>query len=384
MNLDLILNNPDLLYWLAALGTLGGTTLVYFLIPPRKPKAEPPQSQDVKEEEFTQAPVSAPTQPAIKLPPRVETPILTWSERLQKGLRSTQKQLVSRIDDLFMSAAHKKDRAEIFESLFEILVTADVGARTSEVLVEKVKSRISSSETLNVDLLKTTLKEEILEIFSASQEKNQGTLESPQHDCHVIMMVGVNGVGKTTTTGKLAYKGTQLNKKTIMGAADTFRAAAIEQLVVWADRAGAEIVTKPQGSDPAAVAFDTIKQAKGKDICIIDTAGRLHNRTDLMQELAKIKRSLTKEVASAPHEVLLVLDATTGQNALQQARVFSEVVDITGLVLTKLDGTAKGGVAISVVNELRIPIRYVGVGETVEDLHVFNAAEFVDALFKEG
>ena len=308
---------------------------------------------------------------------------INWLQRLGNGLARTRSQLSASLDELFMSADSKATREQIFENLFEMLIRADVGVSTSEMLVDRVKKQLSSAESVQLTHVKTTLQNEITSLLNSIPTISSGTLESPRAKPHVVMMVGVNGVGKTTTTGKLAYKMHQKGLPSVIGAADTFRAAAVEQLKIWAERSSATFVQLKDGADPASVAFETVRIAKSQDaaVCLIDTAGRLHNRQDLMQELSKIKRVMAKECDSAPHEVLLVLDATTGQNGIQQARIFREVVDITGIVLTKLDGSAKGGVVLAIANELKLPIRYIGVGEQVEDLEVFNASEFVAALF---
>ncbi|APJ05159.1 signal recognition particle-docking protein FtsY [Silvanigrella aquatica] len=314
-----------------------------------------------------------------------------WFDRLKTGLRKTHTQIVHGLDEFFISKQDKATREEALETLFELLVQADVGVKTSEYLVDKVKSRIQKEDYSDAKIFKNILREEIFNILTATRENPKGTLENPLQSLadkklpHVVVIVGVNGVGKTTTTGKLAFKSHLRGQKVVIGAADTFRAAAVEQLAVWAQRSKADMIRLKEGSDPASVAFETVKKASENNasICLIDTAGRLQNRQDLMQELAKIGRVIAKENPDAPHEVLLVLDATTGQNALQQARVFKEVVNITGLVLTKLDGTAKGGIAIAIAAELGVPIRYIGVGESVEDLEVFEAHEFVNALFSE-
>ncbi|WP_202614026.1 signal recognition particle-docking protein FtsY [Silvanigrella paludirubra] len=318
-------------------------------------------------------------------------PTHNWFDRLKGGLRKTHSQIITGLDEFFISKKDKASRAEALETLFELLVQADVGVRTSEYLVDKVKARMNAEDYSDPKIFKNILREEIFTILTATKENPKGILENPLQSLsdkklpHIVLMVGVNGVGKTTTTGKLAYKAHLRGQKVVIGAADTFRAAAVEQLAVWAQRSNAEMIRLKEGSDPASVAFETVKKASenGSSVCLIDTAGRLQNRQDLMQELAKIGRVISKENPDAPHEVLLVLDATTGQNALQQAKVFLEVVNITGLVLTKLDGTAKGGIAIAIASELGLPIRYVGVGESVEDLEVFEAHEFVNALFAE-
>jgi fused signal recognition particle receptor len=324
-----------------------------------------------------------------EISPKESIEVHNWFDRLRGGLKKTHKQIIQGLDDFFSSKQDKATRTEALEMLFEILVQADVGVKTSEYLVDKVKCRMNNDDYSDSKIFKSILREEIFTILTATKENPKGILENPLQSLsekklpHVVVMVGVNGVGKTTTTGKLAFKAHLRGQKVVIGAADTFRAAAVEQLAVWAERSKADMIRLKEGSDPASVAFETVKKASenGASVCLIDTAGRLQNRQDLMQELAKIGRVIAKENPDSPHEVLLVLDATTGQNALQQAKVFKEVVNITGLVLTKLDGTAKGGIAIAIAAEFGLPIRYVGVGESVEDLEVFEAHEFVNALF---
>ena len=307
----------------------------------------------------------------------------SWYQRLRYGLSQTHNQIIKGLDQFFLSKQDKLSRDETLEYLFELLVQADVGVSTSEILVERVKNRLETEDFQNVEKFKSILKEEILLILNTSFENKNGVLEAPKHMPHVVLMVGVNGAGKTTTTGKLAYKSYLSGRSVVIGAADTFRAAAVEQLAVWAERSHAEMISLKEGTDPASVAFEATKKAaeQNSHICLIDTAGRLQTRHDLMQELSKIARVTGKDIINAPHEVLLVLDATTGQNAMQQAKLFREAVNVTGIILTKLDGTAKGGIAVAICHELGLPIRYVGVGESVEDLELFDAHEFVDALF---
>lgn len=353
---------------------------------------------DISERHAEQLAIEKKTQAKLQVIPDVPKKIPVekliednWFVRLKGGLKKTRSQIVHGLDEFFTSKQDKASRAEALEMLFEILVQADVGVKTSEYLVDKVKNRINKDDYSDPKIFKNILREEIFTILTATKENPKGVLENPLQSLsekklpHVVLMVGVNGVGKTTTTGKLAYKAYLRGQKVVIGAADTFRAAAVEQLAVWAERSKADMIRLKEGSDPASVAYETVKKAFENEagICLIDTAGRLQNRQDLMQELAKIGRVIAKENPDAPHEVLLVLDATTGQNALQQAKVFKEVVNITGLVLTKLDGTAKGGIAIAIASELGLPIRYVGVGESVEDLEIFEAHEFVNALFSE-
>jgi fused signal recognition particle receptor len=362
------------------LSALTVTAVVLFAPPSSLPKEEP-AVLSVRDSSHDVA------KPQVALQPPV-APQRAWFLRLSDGLQRTRVQMVRSLDEFFLSKEARATREETLERLFEVLVSADVGVATSERLVSSVKTRLRGDEQASPEALKSALRSAVLTLLETPAVLGtaafpQATLEAPTASCHVVMLVGVNGVGKTTTTGKLAFKVAGRGLGAVVGAADTFRAAAVEQLAVWAQRSGASLVRLKEGSDPASVAFETVRLAKaeGKQVAFVDTAGRLHNRNDLMQELAKIKRVMGKEIAEAPHEVLLVVDATTGQNALQQARVFREIAGVTGVVLTKLDGTAKGGIALAIVSELGLPIRYIGVGESVEDLEVFNAGEFVEALF---
>lgn len=359
--------------------------LIFVVVLFRKSKKPPVPPVETKELEAPRKEVVRPWEKPVQAEAeKVEVAVeKTWMERLRTGLSRTQTQLVRSIDEFFISKDVKLTREQVIEQLFEVLIRSDLGVKTSEKLVARVREKLSGTEAANAQIVKEVLKTEILSIFAKANANQKETLETSSAKPHVVLMVGVNGVGKTTTTGKLAFKSSQRGKKVVVGAADTFRAAAVEQLEVWAKRASADFVKLAANTDPASVAFEATRIAKQKeaDLCLVDTAGRLHNRQDLMQELAKIRRSVSKECEGAPHEVLLVLDATTGQNALQQARVFREIVQVTGLVLTKLDGTAKGGVAVAICDELGLPIRYIGVGETVEDLEIFNPEEFVSALF---
>jgi len=295
--------------------------------------------------------------------------------RLKKGLAKTRKILNTDIDDLF--SIRRKVDDELLEELEELLITSDLGVGTSMDLIEKISRQ--SAKISTADQLKDILKKEIRALFNQPEKKEQETAPTPL----IIMVVGVNGVGKTTTIGKLASRFSARGKKVLIAAADTFRAAAVEQLAIWADRSGSELVRHRDGADPAAVAFDAVEaaQARGCDIVLVDTAGRLHTKVNLMEELKKIKRSIAKRLPEAPHEVLLVLDATTGQNALSQANLFNEAIDITSLALTKLDGTAKGGIVVGICNTLDIPLQYIGVGEGINDLQDFDPVTFVDALF---
>jgi len=296
-------------------------------------------------------------------------------KRLRRGLAKTRDLLTTDLDELFTRKKQIDD--ELLEDLEEILITSDIGVQTAMDLIERVSEKTSTID--NAATLKTVLKDEILSLLPECQAVPAEITTKP----HVIMVIGVNGVGKTTTVGKLAAKYSAVGKKVLIAASDTFRAAAIEQLAIWAQRAGADFVKHRDGADPAAVAFDGIEAAfaRGADVVLVDTAGRLHTKVNLMEELKKIKRSVSKKLPDAPHEILLILDATTGQNALSQAKMFNDALNITGIALTKLDGTAKGGIVVSIYNSLNIPLRYIGVGENIEDLQDFDPRQFVDALF---
>ncbi len=297
--------------------------------------------------------------------------------RLKESLVKTRQAFVEKIDSL-VNRRQSIDE-ELYDELEEVLVQADVGVPTALELVGKVRDTVRQRRVSDPAEVKAILKEHIREMLDSSFGELATSIVPPT----VIVVVGVNGVGKTTTIGKLAHYYRRAGKKVILGAADTFRAAAIDQLEVWAERTGAEIIRQREGSDPAAVAFDSLQAARARraDVLIIDTAGRLHTKTNLMEELKKISRVVGREMPGAPHEVLLVLDATNGQNALNQARLFGEAVGVTGIVLTKLDGSAKGGIVIAIKKELGIPIKLIGIGEGLEDLRPFDAGEFVEALF---
>jgi fused signal recognition particle receptor len=296
--------------------------------------------------------------------------------RLKKGLAKTREILTTDIDELFSGKSVVDD--DMLEDLEELLITSDIGVQTAMALMETVQKQASKVQSPND--LKEILKLEILKLLD---DVTPSVAVQDASKPHVIMVVGVNGVGKTTTIGKLAAHAAEQGKSVLIAAADTFRAAAIEQLAVWADRAGAEMVRHKENSDPAAVAFDAIDaaMARGIDTVFVDTAGRLHTKINLMEEIKKIKRTIAKKIPDAPHEILLVLDATTGQNALSQAKLFNDALDITGLVLTKLDGTAKGGIVISICKSMQIPLHFIGVGESIEDLQPFDPKKFADALF---
>lgn len=303
-------------------------------------------------------------------------------DTLDSGLAKTKESVLDKIARAVVGKSKVDD--EVLDNLEEVLVTSDVGIDTTLKIIKKIEERVARDKYVSTAELNAILRDEIAVLLT---ENNVGDTEGfklpSDHKPYVILVVGVNGVGKTTTIGKLAARYKALGKKVMIGAADTFRAAAVDQLQIWADRAGVEIVKQGMGSDPASVAFDTVKSAvaKGADVVLIDTAGRLHNRIDLMNELTKIRNVMRKVIPDAPHEVLLVLDASTGQNACQQAKEFSRATDITSLAITKLDGTAKGGVVIGIVDQLKVPVKFIGIGEGVDDLKAFDRKEFVDSLF---
>lgn len=297
--------------------------------------------------------------------------------RLKDGLAKTRQGLIGKVEEII--TGRKRIDEELYEELEEALIQADVGVDTSLQLVEALHSQVQERKIDDPTLLREVIKElieEILDDEQAGVNLQLGTLT-------VIMVVGVNGVGKTTTIGKLAHKFKAQGKRVLLAAGDTFRAAAIDQLEIWGNRVGAEVIKHQEGSDPAAVAYDAVQAARSRkvDILIVDTAGRLHNKANLMEELRKVTRVIGRDLPGAPHEVLLVLDATTGQNALSQAKLFGEVAGVTGIVLTKLDGTARGGVVIGIKNELRLPVKYIGIGESMEDLREFEPRDFAQALF---
>ena len=303
-------------------------------------------------------------------------------EVLDKGLDKTKQTFFSKLSKAVVGKS--KVDAEVLDSLEEILVTSDVGVDTTLRIIEKIEARIARDKYVGTSELNQVLREEVASLLEENNTGDYKEIEIPQQDePYVIMVVGVNGVGKTTTIGKLAYQLKKQGKSVILGASDTFRAAAVDQLKIWAKRVDVPIVEQGMNADPASVAFDTLQSAKDADVVIIDTAGRLHNKVNLMNELSKIKRVMQKVVPDAPHEILLVLDGSTGQNAYEQAKQFSLATEINALAITKLDGTAKGGVVIGISDQFKIPVKYIGVGEGMEDLQVFNKYEFVDSLFKE-
>jgi len=304
-------------------------------------------------------------------------------ESLDKGLAKTKESVLKKLTRAVVGKTRVDD--DVLDELEEVLITSDVGVDTTLKIIERIEARVSKDKFLGTDELNDILREEIAELLAENSSDKPIDFELPQSDNpYVIMVVGVNGVGKTTTIGKLASKFKAAGKKVVLGAADTFRAAAIDQLVVWAERVDVPIVKQNMGSDPASVAFDTLSSAKnqGADVVIIDTAGRLHNKINLMNELSKVKRVMQKIVPDSPHEVLLVLDGSTGQNAFEQAKQFTKATEVSSLAITKLDGTAKGGVVIGVSDQFSIPVKYIGIGEGIDDLQVFDRNEFVDSLFK--
>jgi fused signal recognition particle receptor len=304
-------------------------------------------------------------------------------ESLEQGLQKTREGFFSKITKAI--AGKSTVDTEVLDNLEDALVSADVGIETTVKIIEQIEKRVAKDKYLNTSELNKILKEEVQNILvAAPEDTNYENYELPAgHKPHIILVVGVNGVGKTTTIGKLAHNFSLSGKSVLLGAADTFRAAAVDQLTIWSERAKVDIVKKEMGSDPASVAFDTVQSgvAKNVDVIIIDTAGRLHNKAHLMDELTKIKRVIQKVIPDAPHEVMLVLDGSTGQNALEQAKHFTAATDVTALTITKLDGTAKGGVVLAIASQFKIPVKFIGVGEKAEDLLVFNKQLFVDGLF---
>jgi len=304
-------------------------------------------------------------------------------ETLDKGLEKTKSSFFSKLTKAV--AGKSKVDAEVLDNLEEVLISSDVGVNTTLKIIERIEARVEKDKYLGTDELNVILREEIANLLLETNDEDAVDFSIPKDKKpYVLMVVGVNGVGKTTTIGKLASQFKKQGLNVVLGAADTFRAAAIDQLQVWADRVDVPLVRQEMGSDPASVAFDTLKSAvsKNADVVIIDTAGRLHNKVNLMNELTKIKRVMQKVVSDAPHDVLLVLDGSTGQNAFEQAKQFTLATEVTSLAVTKLDGTAKGGVVIGISDQFKIPVKYIGVGEGIDDLQVFNKYEFVDSFFK--
>ncbi len=304
-------------------------------------------------------------------------------ETLDKGLSKTKENVFSKITRAIAGKSKVDD--EVLDNLEEVLITSDVGVDTTLKIISRIEDRVARDKYVTTSELTAILREEIASLLTENHTEDLESFTVPEDKKPYVIMVGVNGVGKTTTIGKLAYQFKKAGKNVYLGAADTFRAAAVEQLVIWSERVGVPIVKQKMGSDPASVAFDTLSSAKanGADVVIIDTAGRLHNKINLMNELTKIKNVMKKVVPDAPHEVLLVLDGSTGQNAFEQAKQFTAATEVNALAVTKLDGTAKGGVVIGISDHFRIPVKYIGLGEGMEDLQVFNRKEFVNSLFGE-
>ena len=303
-------------------------------------------------------------------------------DRLDQGLEKTKSNIFTRISKAIVGKSTVDD--EVLDNLEEILVSSDVGVETTLRIIERIQKRAQKDKYLGTGELNNLLKEEIAALLQENNIQDFTDFSVPEgKKPYVIMVVGVNGVGKTTSIGKLAYQFKKAGKSVLLGAADTFRAAAVDQIIIWAERVGVPIINQGMGADPASVAYDTVKSAiaRNSDVVIIDTAGRLHNKINLMNELSKIKKVIQKLIPDAPHEVMLILDASTGQNAFEQARQFTAATEVNALALTKLDGTAKGGVVIGISDQFKIPVKYIGVGEGIEDIQVFNRVEFVDSLF---
>ena len=304
-------------------------------------------------------------------------------ETLDKGLEKTKESVFGKLARVVAGKSKVDD--DVLDDLEEILITSDVGVETTVKIIERIEKRVERDKYVSTSELNQILREEIASLLAENNSDDNSNWDLPSdHKPYVILVVGVNGVGKTTTIGKLAYQFKNAGKKVYLGAADTFRAAAVEQICIWGERVGVPVIKQQQGSDPAAVAFDTLQSAKanGADVVLIDTAGRLHNKIGLMNELKKVKEVMKKVLPDAPDEIMLVLDGSTGQNAFEQAKQFSKVTEITSLAITKLDGTAKGGVVIGISDQLKVPVKYIGLGEGMEDMQLFNKTEFVDSLFK--
>lgn len=303
-------------------------------------------------------------------------------ETLDKGLEKSKDSFFSKLGKAVAGKSKVDD--EVLDELEEVLITSDVGVQTTIKIIERIEERVAKDKYMGTTELDRILREEIAGLLEENNTEDLAGFQLPDHKPHVILVVGVNGVGKTTTIGKLAAQFKAAGKSVVLGAADTFRAAAVDQLKLWGERVGVPVVAHGMNTDPSAVAFDTVKQGveQGADLVIVDTAGRLHTKVNLMNELSKIKRVMQKFIPDAPHEIMLVLDGSTGQNAFIQAQEFTKATEVSALAITKLDGTAKGGVVIGISDQFKIPVKYIGVGEQVNDLQVFNKAEFVDSLFK--
>ena len=339
----------------------------------KPPKVEALPSTDVLPDDSTKIPVAA--EPTSAAPPVASKKDVAG---LRKGLAATRGGFMARLKALFVGK--KEIDPAILEQMEEVMLTSDVGVKTTQAILDRLRDRLAKNELADSDAVWAALRAEATRILDVGQDSR---VRDGKHKPMVVLMVGVNGVGKTTTIGKLATKWSAEGKKVVLAAGDTFRAAAVQQLEVWGKRVGAEVVKGKEGADPGAVAFEATKKAGelGADILLVDTAGRLHTKVNLMDEIKKVKRTIAKAMDGAPHETLLILDATTGQNALTQAALFKEALELTGLILTKLDGTAKGGVVLGICDELKVPVRYIGLGERAEDLREFVAVDFVEALF---
>lgn len=346
------------------------------------PDAEPRQEKDEESGEPAEREIPAPTEADITDAEEKPGEESSLFGRLQKKLSKTRKSLVYRLDTLFLGK--KEIDQDLFDDLEEILITADMGVMTAQDLLDDVRREVKRKNLHDPQLLREVLRDKIRSYLVETD--NPAEMVLPRNGPFVIMVVGVNGVGKTTSIGKIAAKFVRSGKSVLLVAADTFRAAAVEQLKIWARRSNVDIVAQNQGADPSSVVFDAIEYgtARDVDVIIVDTAGRLHTQVNLMEELKKIKRVIAKKMPGAPHEIMLILDATTGQNGISQARLFNDAVGVTGLTLTKLDGTAKGGIVVNICHELAIPVRFIGIGEQIDDLRDFEPGEFVDALFLDG
>ncbi len=351
-------------------------------VPSSTPAVAQEEIVPTKEVVVAPEPVQVPT--AVTEPIKQDEPSpeeLESKEELEKSLEKTKSGLFSKLTKAIVGKSTVD--ADVLDELEEILVTSDVGVNTTLKIIERIEKRVARDKYLNTSELNEILREEIQALLAENNSNDFENFEYGKQSPYVIMVVGVNGVGKTTTIGKLAHKLKAAGNQVVLGAADTFRAAAVDQLKLWGERVGVRVVAQDMGSDPASVAFDTVQSAaaNGDDVAIIDTAGRLHNKVALMNELSKIKKVMDKIVPGAPHEILLVLDASTGQNAIEQCKQFTEATDVNALALTKLDGTAKGGVVIGISDQFKIPVKYIGVGESIDDLQLFNKKAFVDSLF---
>lgn len=352
----------------------------------KKLHKDPPPTEAATPETPSRPEVTPAGQPVSPASPargeEPEPPKANMLSRLKERLSMSRASFIERVDSLFLGKKVIDD--DLLDELEEILITADLGVATTRSLIDNARAKVSRKELGDPQALKEALRGQLLDYILSSEKPAEMVL--PDSGPFVIMVVGVNGVGKTTTIGKMAHKFVQSGQRVLLVAADTFRAAAVEQLQIWGKRINADVIAQQTGADPSSVVFDGLEAAKAKkyDVIIVDTAGRLHTKINLMEELKKIKRVMDKKIPGAPHEVLLVIDATTGQNGISQARLFNEAVEITGLALTKLDGTAKGGIVVNICHEFNIPIRFIGIGEQMEDLRDFNADEFVEAFFASG